>query len=310
MFNYIEANHNKIDILLPHKLSFDFEFLSSMSHLVHLSNIDTVEILTISCSVYARYDKMCKAYLCNVLEHLKRKGLKVFVNNPFQEIVMGCVERQQGQIYESETDISKIITNNSLQYYCFECEENTDKPVKTIVEILSDKLLTIDTKQLKGFLTTTIGEIFSNSNNHSDQQEVFFMCSVESEEGKYYLYVNIIDYGATIVSNVRKHFKDDEKSPKECMSWAIQQGNTTRKGSGGYGLDMLIKYIEAVEGDLLIFSGNACFVVQSDGNKIIEDSDKQLFSGTSVTFKVRLFDASKVITVENGIVSSISLDSV
>lgn len=92
------------------------------------------------------------------------------------------------------------------------------------------------------------------------------------------------------------------------MSWAIKRGHTTREGSGGYGLDMLINYIKIVKGMLLIFSGNAYYSLEPNGKIRIEENQNELFCGTSVTFKIKLFDTDNVISYQNGIIDCFSLD--
>ena len=58
--------------------------------------------------------------------------------------------------------------------------------------------------------------------------------------------INVTDYGKTIIHNVRKYqekYCDREMESSECINWALGEGNTTRRGSGGYGLPTLIDYV-------------------------------------------------------------------
>lgn len=311
MFKSTISNGN-IYVQLPKYLTFDYDFLYSVSRLIKLvlkyKKLKKLERLTVRCDANIEYDKMCKAYLCNVLSYLKSKEIIIYINQSFKSNVMGGVSRQRGEKYQSEIDIAKIVASSSLKYYCFDNDKDIYEPVNNIVDMISKLSFTINDNELRDFLTTTIGEIFSNSYNHSEQNEVFFMFDVVIEKNDFYLYVNIIDYGTTIIHNVKRFLQSDSISAKECMEWAVKRGNTTRLGSGGYGLDTLIKYISAVKGILMIFSGSANYLLTNKGEIFIRDSNEELFCGTSVTFKVKLFDFENVVTYENNVIESISLD--
>lgn len=150
--------------------------------------------------------------------------------------------------------------NNSdiLQCYYFHDDKAVNQTVQILVEFIAEKSLML--QNAKEFLITTIGEIFSNAFNHSEQKTVFFMYDIEWHGKECFLVINITDFGKTIISNVKnyqleKYVKNLES--KECIEWAMKQGNTTRKGSGGYGLSTLVDYVQKIRGELLIFSGNS-----------------------------------------------------
>lgn len=136
------------------------------------------------------------------------------------------------------------------------------------------------------------------------------MCDVHKIYNEYYLSVVIFDYGKTIVSNVKEYFRDKKITDIECMEWAIQNGNTTRSGSGGYGLPTIIDYIQNAEGILYIASDDVYLEYQA-GNINIKYSLSE-FKGTNVAFQVKLFNTSKVLTYDDvqKRVASISLDSI
>ena len=70
-------------------------------------------------------------------------------------------------------------------------------------------------------------------------------------------------------------------------------GNTTREGSGGYGLPTLLDYIKKVEGDLTILSGDEIFSLKK-GNKDFQEKINSFFPGTAICFKIKLFDLDKL----------------
>ena len=312
-FNVID---NDLYVTIPKDFKFDFDFHLSIARLIW--NIEFNRTLNPNLKIYVDCDaddipdRMCAACLANVMDYYVRTfKLPVFVSTNFLRPLKEKVKRQTGNDYKTETDFIKLITNEELKYYVFHSDKETEKPVKDIVRLITEQSMTftLNPKGFNDFLITTIGEIFSNSVNHSEQDEVFLMFSVDNNNGDYYLTVNIIDYGTTIVTNVRKFKKTIVLTGQECLNWAIQNGNTTRKGSGGYGLSTLINYIKAAKGTLYIFSGDSHYILNPDNKEIIDSKGKEFFCGTSVTFKVKLFDTDNILTYSSGSIGSVSLAS-
>lgn len=314
MFKFRFVNKDLL-VDIPSRFVFDFDFHISIARLCWY--LDTARKINpggnivISCEAADVSDKMCAACLYNVLDYFsKRMHMTIYVTQPFMNSLKRRVKRQTGENYRTEINFLDLVFDDTPQYYIFYGDKNTDKPIKHIVDIISSLSVSLNPDEFSDFLVTTIGEIFSNSTNHSEQDEVYFMFDVELEkDNSYYLSVNIIDYGTTIVHNVRRFKKDDELSGTDCMNWAIQKGNTTREGSGGYGLSTLIEYIKAVKGSLYIFSGDSHFILNPNNKSFTGSIEKELFCGTSVTFKVKLFDFDNVLTYKSGSIGSINLAS-
>lgn len=311
-FNY-NAKSKELFVNLPNRIRFDCEFLDDITELVGrcIGGTENVETLYISCNKSVNYDKMSKAYLLNVLRFLM-SYIKAKWNKNLSDQIANVVSKKDGAKFE-EISIESTVTNKGLTYYDFHGDKDVKRPVDEMANILVDKNLAINSETVKEFLSTTIGEIFSNSINHSDQDEVFFMYDIVFDGEYFYLWVNIVDYGTTIISNVERYFMREKGAnieSKKCIDWAIKSGNTTRKGSGGYGLPTLISYIYNTDGELYIFSGNAYYKLAA-GKSNINDA-KGIFSGTSVTFKVKLYDTSRTIqyNTQKEQLVSIRLDSI
>lgn len=310
-YNY-NSKTSALYINLPLNMKFDYEFHNNICEMIYRCVYDQtikVDTIFIRCPKESNYEKMCKAYLLNVLRYItKKKSVKWHVD--LNNIIMNTVDQQIGERFQ-EININEEIGKNSLTYYVFQGDNDVQKPVNEMTNILVDKNLTFNADMVKEFLSTTIGEIFSNSINHSNQEKFFFMYDICYEEGSFYLCVNIIDYGTTIATNVRKYLEHKKfMKDTECLEWAIGEGNTTREGSGGYGLPTLISYIKDTDGDLYILSGFANYVLCSN-LEIIEDS-AGVFNGTSITFKVKLYNTERAIRYDKKKekLVSISLDSI
>lgn len=66
----------------------------------------------------------------------------------------------------------------------------------------------IDEDNVKLFLKTTIGEIFSNACTHNNIDEYYYFKEITFENDNYYLTVNFVDYGNIITKNVIVYFND------------------------------------------------------------------------------------------------------
>lgn len=310
-YNYYSKD-NALFITLPISISFGYEFLDSVSDMIDkilYNKKYNVEIVFFSCNQDAVYDKMCKAYLLNVWHYMSAYKV-VKLHKYLAKMIYSTITVADGAKFK-EIDISEDIMDDNLTYYRFHGDKNVKKPVDEMAKILVEQNLCINSETLKEFLSTTIGEIFSNSINHSEQDEIFFMYDIIYEKGDFYLCINIIDYGTTIVANVYNFLdKEEYHDGKKCLEWAIQNGNTTRSGSGGYGLPTLISYIKSTGGNLFILSGNANYKLES-GKELLLDS-KGIFSGTSITFKVKLYDTKRQIAYdeEKETLVSIRLDDI
>lgn len=297
MFKYtLQPSGKKMIVDLPDKLEFNYDFLESVSNLVFQVETAPCDQVTFRCKPNVSYEKLCKAYLYNVFAQIKAHK-PAFWNRSLQSTIMSSVHSQKGADFPPINEID-ILKSRELDLYIFRGDVGIQGPINELTRLMVDRNLAFNPTEIKEFLSTTIGEIFSNSINHSAQDITFFMFDITLKNECILLYVNIIDYGTTIVENVREYVHRTEnilKSSKDCMDWAVQSGNTTRSGSGGYGLSTLIDYITAVQGDLYIFSGDAYYRLE-DGRIEIDELSAGRFAGTSVTFKVELFkDTSSIL---------------
>lgn len=314
VFEYdFDKNTKNLLVNLPDKLEFNYSFLRRVSEMTKRINELKCEHLKVLCKENSEYDNLSKAYIFNILRQVSSR-IDVKWNKELNTVITSTIHSKEGENFSDIEDIAKIILDKNLYYYRFHGDVGIDKPIEEISKLLISKNIVIDANEIKEFLSTTIGEIFSNSINHSEQDELFFMYDIESIAEDFYLCVNIVDYGTTIVDNVKKFFarvKSTVISSCESLKWAIQSGNTTREGSGGYGLPTLISYIKEVNGELYIFSGDAYYALKGEVERTASMEDG-CFDGTSVTFKVKLFETSKAIKYDhdNDKVVSISLDDI
>ena len=252
-----------------------------------------------------KYDKLGMVYFANLLRMFTRKNKKVYVVR-WLLILLNEKKDETGSKFE-KIDIIETIMRDKLPIFRFEKDEDASEAVQKIVEFIHESGMCIP----KDFLITTIGEIFSNAFNHSEEGTLYFMYDIEIKEAEIYLVINVTDFGKTIINNVRDYMKKKQKMDvcgMDCVKWAIQEGNTTRDSSGGYGLPTLIRYIKKVKGELLIFTGDVFYVLEGEKENIVQS--KGFFYGTSISFRIHLFDTETIVAYnrEQNELISISLD--
>lgn len=311
MFEYnYNPNAKALHVHLPRLLRYDFSFMNEMTVFIKRVLDEDVSLVLLSCAKGAEYEKISRAYIYNVLLSLISSKSVGWTEELARYI--GDARIKDGHKFHPINEYEAMKGSN-LENYKFEQNEDVEAAVNELTRILVEKNLTIDTEKVKEFLSTMIGEIFSNSFIHSAQDEVFLVYDILYQDGSYYLCVNIIDFGTTIVSNVKEYLQKKNHiliDNLQCIEWAIKKGNTTREKSGGYGLSTLISYIESTKGELYIFSGNVYLKVSDEGQ--VTDYAHGFFNGTSVTFKVKLYDLERAIlydTKKEELVS-IGLDSI
>lgn len=309
-FNYQDTGDELI-IDLPDELKYGFSFLNNITEMLGNVAQGKYKRILIDCPQGAVYDKMSKAYLFNVLLYLTESN-EIFWSKALSRMIAPNIQKKPGSQFEPVEMIQRCI-DEKLEYYEFENNDSVSAPVNEMARLLVEENLIINAEKVKEFLSTTIGEVFSNCFLHSNQNKAFFMYDVLQEESEFYLCVNIVDYGTTLVNNVKEYFMNSQNKvlqSTECFNWAIKSGTTTRVGSGGYGLATLIEYIEKAKGELYIFSGDAYYSLKEQKVEIKEC--KGNFYGTSVTFKVRLFESSQFMMYDSSKhkIVTISLDSI
>ncbi len=216
-YNYNPRTH-ELYVNLPQNMKFDYDFHSDVAGLLFhaLGNSESnekIDTVIISCKQDADYDKMSKAYLFNVFLYLLLHR-RVKWNRALQEQITSTVSIRDGAKFQ-EIRMGDELKKSNQPYYVFHGDKDVQKPVDEITKLLVEKNITLDEEEIKEFLSTTIGEIFSNSINHSNQDEVFFMFDIHYEKGDFYLCVNVIDYGTCITFMVKLYNDEIMRFDKE-----------------------------------------------------------------------------------------------
>ena len=113
------------------------------------------------------------------------------------------------------------------------------------------------TSEFSLLLKQSLGEVFVNTETHSDSQLGVFVCG-QFHPVQQRLHVSIADAGITIPERVKRRFAASLQ-PISALRWALAKGNTTKEDTpGGLGLKQLQEFVFRNEGAVQIASGKAC----------------------------------------------------
>ncbi len=309
MFLYDEDS-KKLFVTIPSKLQYNFNFLNNITELMDKVNRSECDMICFySKKKSFNFDKLSAAYLWNTILFLGRDKT-ILISQPLYDIFHNQVSHSDGEKFE-KIDITKVSESKIQQCYYIRNDKSVNQTVQILVDFISENNLVLE--NAKEFLVTTIGEIFTNAFGHSNEKKAFFMYDIEWYNQKFYLVINITDYGKTIVHNVQQYQKSKfgrKMDCIECIRWAVEIGNTTRLGSGGYGLPTLIDYVRNIKGELLIFSGNGIYALKEKKQNMLNSNGN--FYGTSISMKIPLFDTSQVIIFDEtkNKIGSMDLDKI
>lgn len=133
----------------------------------------------------------------------------------------------------------------------------------------------------------SLGEIFINSQTHSESKVGVFVC------GQFYpasqrLDISIADAGITIPGRVNKSFGINAP-PMKALHWAMKEGNTTKQDApGGVGLKLLKGFVAQNGGRMQIASGKAFWRFYKEKEEIHEFDHE--FPGTAVNLEIQTAD--------------------
>jgi hypothetical protein len=156
-------------------------------------------------------------------------------------------------------------------------------------ELLNKQAIPAMSLALRKKINESIFEIFNNAMIHGK-------CQYITSCGQYYptkkkLDFTIVDLGATIKTNVNQYLGKD-MSGKECISWAVEEGHTTKQGTipGGLGLSLIRTFLKHNGGLLQIVSSDG-YWEQRKGIIITKDMEYE-FLGTIVNLEFNIADSS------------------
>jgi hypothetical protein len=147
---------------------------------------------------------------------------------------------------------------------------------------------------LKKKINSSILEIFNNCHSHGKCDFVYTCGEYYQSESK--LRFAISDMGVTIRKNVNDYFNSQSRiNGQDSIEWAVQRGNTTKKGTipGGLGLSLIRDFLKLNGGAIQIISSNGYW--EEKKGITFANTFKDRFLGTIVNLEFNLMDTNSYV---------------
>ena len=134
-------------------------------------------------------------------------------------------------------------------------------------------------------------EVFENAVIHS-QSEVGVCCCGQFFPREQHLDITVADAGIGIRQNVRRHLKDQRLTSVAAITWAMQEGHSTKTGQqpGGLGLKFLKDFITLNEGRIQIVSRFGFYEI-ANGKETCTKMAAD-FPGTAINIEINTGDGA------------------
>ncbi|KXB48707.1 hypothetical protein HMPREF3188_00093 [Tissierellia bacterium KA00581] len=265
-------------------------------------NIDDTNSLNINLCSGNFINVSVVAILANWINYIKQKGYNLNIDINIED---DCKYTD----YISRMDFFKIIDFQYNEEFCRQNEEGKFLPIKMLegydsglinnLTLIFKKVLKLERDNDTLFmLDYSLNEIIENIDRHSFTSTDSTVVS-QNYRRKNKLEVTIIDNGIGIPKALRKTLEYSAWSDEECLLKSTKKEIKTKgienEGQGN-GLYILKKFINSVDGELNIYSGNS--VYEYDGNKNKEKTYKinGFWEGTIINF---IINTNKIISVKN-----------
>jgi hypothetical protein len=210
--------------------------------------------------------------------NLSNEIQEIFKRNHFLSILGGEIE---DDFFHTTVEYKKFARSEGKSF-----REYVD------TELLSKQGMPRMSKELRKKISENIFEIFDNAIIHGNCQNIF-SC------GQYYpstsrLDFTIVDLGITIKKNVNT-LLGMGLSGKDAIAWAVEEGNTTKKGNipGGLGLNLIREFLKLNGGKIQIVSDNGYW--DEGGDKTYSEDLSCIFIGAIVNLEFRLDDTKSYL---------------
>ncbi|HEF1622884.1 TPA: sensor histidine kinase [Campylobacter lari] len=153
------------------------------------------------------------------------------------------------------------------QYFHIKTKEESKSEVfKEYVNsvILDHKEFPKISKLVKKEIAKSIFEIFDNANIHSESDKIYICSFLDEKEHE--LHFSIVDSGIGFAKKLNNYF-GQKFSSENAIKWAIKEGNTTKKQTGGLGFKLIMEFIKLNKGKLQILSGDCLYEMGDNKEK-------------------------------------------
>ncbi|MFN8265348.1 MAG: hypothetical protein U0T11_04725 [Chitinophagaceae bacterium] len=280
-------NHETVRIEMPRNLSTDLNSYNFFSFISEHTKRFTQENIQLDFFHNEYLDVNSCSILASLINELHSKYNIVEILNLSPETDRLLIENKFFQTVFNEYDLDIISYNSKMPCLSFLKNESSK-----FVEYLDEGLLSMVqlpkmTSKLKKIINERLLEIFSNAHEHGSCKLFYSSGEYSLKKGK--ITITLANTGKTIRENVNECF-NIKISAIQALNWAVEEGNTTRKGNipGGLGISLLREFLFHNNGYLEIVSENGLW--QERDGKITTHTLNFRFSGTIVNIVININD--------------------
>lgn len=284
----------------PERISSDFEGYEFFCHISIKTFNFHGQNIKFNFSKTKWFEVNLCAPLATLIENLKQRKNKITFIGIEERVKNVFKENGFYKLIDSSyrQDDKTVVREELIEFKKFRLEETFEFQTYVNQQLLQYKDFPKASDLLKKKINRSILEIFNNAHIHGACDFVYTCGEYLPTSGM--LKFTIADLGITIRKNVNLYFNSGNKiDGKESIEWAVEEGNTTKKGSipGGLGLSLIRDFLKLNFGTIQIISSNGFW--EEKGGVVFGNTFKGRFLGTIVTLDFNLSDdKSYVLTSE------------
>ena len=280
-----------MDILINKNIKTDKEGYNFLINLYQRVNSQEEKDIRLDFSLCQRFDANLSAVLGAIIDELEQKGYNFWFSKLNPKVlkiltINGFLSTKQGDF-----EITGEEKETFIKYQKFSVSEETEFKGYVDKELINKQNFPYHTELVGKNINTNIYEIFVNAIIHGDCEYVYCCGEYHPDITPPILDMTIVDCGITIHKNVNDFLENINKpilKPEEAINWALAEGNTTKKTTGGLGLSLLMDFLSLNKGSIHIVSSNG--ILTYEEGKISTENLKETFPGTIVNMQFNFDD--------------------
>lgn len=270
---------------LPSRLKSDYDGYSCFVDFFEITRNLKNEHIIIDFNNGSWFEANLCVALGSILYKIKENNTISFIN--IGEKVLSILQKNRF-LYHFDGEYKEDVHSTTIKFRQFKINDEIAFIDYLDRELLSQPDLPKMTPLLKNSISSKIYEIYSNAYTHGG-------CDFVYTCGQYYPNRKVLDFtmadlGTTIRSKVRSFLKDKSLSGSKTISWAVEEGHTTKTGPhpGGLGLSLIREFLKLNEGKIQIVSSNGYW--EEKKGVIFAQDFKNAFVGTIVNLEFNIDD--------------------
>ncbi|MDR0894027.1 MAG: hypothetical protein LBN06_01805 [Prevotellaceae bacterium] len=249
-------------------------------------------------SICQRFDANLAAVLGALLDIFKKRGCDVWLRNLNNVGVRRTLFRNHF-LKAFQIEASNEEKESFIPYGRFTVSDTQAFKQYIKDELIGKQRFPKHTELVEKNIVESIYEIYANAISHGNCDYVYCCGEYDADATLPTLNMTIVDCGKTIHQNVKSFLEKQNKrvlTPLESISWAFEEGHTTKNIPGGLGLSLIREFVTLNKGSLQVVSSSGMLDYRYGVTKLIELGIP--FPGTIVNMEFN-FNDDKIYRMAN-----------